>query len=164
MLRGWSKPWLPGAIGGCGLLLAMAFDRVAMLDFPQGALWVLALFALALWVDRLDRNDRLAFGKRLGDASYGTYLWHFPIQLTMVLMLDALPGGRALSQHWEVLAIFVASAIAAGFASHRWFERPAQRAVLAATARLARRRAVPQPETPLSVSAIQPPPSTRSPA
>ena len=165
MLRGWSKPWLPGAIGGCGLLLAMAFDRVAMLDFPQGALWVLALFALALWVDRLDRHDRLAFGKRLGDASYGTYLWHFPIQLTMVLVLDALPGGRALSQHWEVLAIYLAAAVAAGFASHRWFERPAQRAVFAAAARYGRsRQATAYSPAALSVEAIQPPPTTRSPA
>ena len=165
MLRGWSKPWLPGVIGGCGVLLAITFDRVAMLDFPQGALWVLALFALALWVDRLDRNDRLNFGKRLGDISYGTYLWHFPIQLTMVMMLDALPGGRALSQHWEVLAIFVAAAIGAGFASHRWFERPAQRAVLAAAARFApSRRAPAYTPAALSVESIQPPPSTRSPA
>lgn len=170
MLRSWAKPWLLGAIGGCGLLLAMVFDRVAMLDFPQGGLWVLALFALVLWVDRLDRHDRLAFGKRFGDASYGTYLWHFPIQLTIVLVLDMLPGGRALSQHWQVLAIYLAAALAAGFASHRWFERPAQRAVLSAVDRFAQsrrafaRRRGTYLEPALCVPAIQPPPSTRSPA
>ena len=96
---------------------------------------MLALFALALAIDRLDRDDRLGFGKRLGDASYGTYLWHFPIQLVIVMALDALPGGRALSQHWAVLALYLTLSLGAGFASHRWIERPSQRAILRATTR-----------------------------
>ena len=162
LLRGWRWAGLLPVPAAIGLIVALRFDLAPQTNFPYGALWVIALFMLALSIDRLDRKDRLAFGKRLGDASYGTYLWHFPIQLAIVLVLDTLPGGRALSQHWTVLAIFVAAALAAGFASHRWFERPAQRAVLAAAARLTRSR--PYLEAALSVPAIQPPPSTRSPA
>ena len=141
MLRGWARPQVMGGglavAGAAGLVLAARFDSVTALEFPQGGLWVVSLFSLALAIDRFDRDDRLAFGKKLGDASYGTYLWHFPIQLVMVMALDALPGGRALAQHWAVLAVYIAAALAAGFASHRWFERPAQRAVFAAAARLA---------------------------
>ena len=137
LLRGWAKPALLAAIGVAGIALATLFDRVTALEFPQGGLWVLSFFIIALAIDRFDHDDRLAFGKRLGDASYGTYLWHFPIQLVIVMTLDALPGGRALAQHWAVLAVYIAAALAAGFASHRWFERPAQRAVFAAAARFA---------------------------
>lgn len=162
LLRGWQRAWLLVIPAALGLLAALRFDRLPQTAFPYGALWVTGLFLVVLTIDWCDRTDRLAFGKRLGDASYGTYLWHFPIQLGIVLTLDALPGGRALAQHWTLLATFVIAAVAAGFASHRWIERPAQRAVLAAAARLARSRAY--PAAALSVPAIQPPPSTRSPA
>ena len=170
LLRGWHLGWLLPLTAATGLALAFRFERDPQTIFPYGALWVVALFALALAVDWFDRGDRLAFGRKLGDASYGTYLWHFPIQLTIVLVLDRLPGGRALSQHWEVLTIYLIAALAAGFASHRWIERPAQRAVLSAAERFAKsRRASPRrarsyPEPALCVPAIQPPPSTRSPA
>ena len=164
LLRAWNWVWLLPVTAAIGLALASRFDPEPQTIFPYGALWVVSLFALALTIDWFDRADRLAFGRKLGDASYGAYLWHFPIQLTIVLVLDRLPGGRELSQHWGILAIYLAAAIGAGFASHRWFERPAQRAVLAAAARLERGQGVPQPATPLSVSAIQPPPTTRSPA
>ena len=165
MLRGWAWPKALAGMGVAGLVLAARFDVVTALEFPQGGLWIVALFTVALAIDRFDRDDRLAFGKRLGDASYGTYLWHFPIQLTLVMVLDTLPGGRALSQHWAVLAVYLAAALAAGFASHRWFERPAQRAVFAAAARLlpSRPAGIYGPAA-LSVEAIQPPPTTRSPA
>lgn len=170
LLRGWHWGWLLPLTAAIGLALAFRFEADPQTIFPYGALWVVSLFALALAVDWFDRGDRLAFGRKLGDASYGTYLWHFPIQLTIVLVLDALPGGRALSQHWQVLAIYLTAALAAGFASHRWFERPAQRAVLSAADRFAQsrlafaRRRVVYIEPALCVPAIQPPPSTRSPA
>lgn len=132
---------LPLAIAGAsGLALAARFGWPEGFAFPSGGLWVVALFALALAADAADRADRLTLGKRWGDASYGTYLWHFPIQLVIVMALDALPGGRALAQHWAVLLVYLTAALAAGFASHRWFERPAQKAVLAAAGRWAERR------------------------
>lgn len=124
------------AVGGLsGLALAMRFDTVTGFDFPQGALWVLSLFAVALAGEATEGSDGLTIGKRLGDASYGTYLWHFPIQLALVMMLDLLPGGRTLSQNWAVLAVYIALAVGAGFASHRWFEKPAQKAILAMVSR-----------------------------
>lgn len=133
--RLWSRPELLPAIALAGLAAAALLDPVRALAFPHGGLWVLSLFVLVVWIDRLDVSARLAVGRRLGDASYGTYLWHFPIQLAMVLVLDRLPGGRETASHAAVLAFYLAAALAAGFASHRWLERPAQAAILAAAAR-----------------------------
>lgn len=88
-----------------------------------------ALLAM-LAIDAADRRDRLGAARHLGDASYGIYLWHFPLQLALVLLNDTAFGSRAIASQPGFLVFFVGLSIAAGFASHRWFERPAQRLVL----------------------------------
>jgi peptidoglycan/LPS O-acetylase OafA/YrhL len=94
-----------------------------------------ALLAM-LAIDTADRTDRLGAARHLGDASYGIYLWHFPLQLALVLLIDATLGSRAIARQPAFLLFFIGASILAGFASHRWIERPAQRLVL----RLAGRR------------------------
>jgi peptidoglycan/LPS O-acetylase OafA/YrhL len=83
-----------------------------------------------LAIDTADRADRLGVARHLGDASYGIYLWHFPLQLALVLLIDETLGSRAIARQPAFLLFFVGASILAGFASHRWFERPAQRWVL----------------------------------
>jgi len=90
----------------------------------------LAALAAMLAIDLADRGDVLKIGRKLGDASYGIYLWHFPIQLALVLLVDATIGTRMAFRQPVWLVVFVVVSVAAGFASHRWIERPAQRAVL----------------------------------
>ncbi|WP_338467524.1 acyltransferase [Novosphingobium sp. ZN18A2] len=97
-----------------------------------------AVLALAVAVDLADTRRVMRFGKRLGDASYGIYLWHFPLQLLLVL---AIPGVQAAAGRTGFLVFFIACSIMAGFASHALFERPAQRAVLRLFDRLRQRRA-----------------------
>jgi peptidoglycan/LPS O-acetylase OafA/YrhL len=87
------------------------------------------LFA-TLAIDLADRGDALVLGRKLGDASYGIYLWHFPLQLALVLLVDATLGTRMVFRQPVFLVIFLAGSVLAGFASHRWIERPAQRAVM----------------------------------
>ena len=87
------------------------------------------LFA-TLAIDLADKRDLLAFGRQWGEASYGIYLWHFPMQVALVLLIDATLGSRAIAQQPAFLIFFLVAAVAAGFASHRWIERPAQKAVL----------------------------------
>jgi peptidoglycan/LPS O-acetylase OafA/YrhL len=89
-----------------------------------------AALCAVLAIDTTDRSDRLAAARHLGDASYGVYLWHFPIQLLLVLLIDWALGSRGIAQQPAFLAFFVGASVLAGFASHRWFERPAQRLVL----------------------------------
>lgn len=135
------RPAAMSVLGGASVAAAIVWEELRGFDFPNGALWVLGLFLLTLAADAADRADRLTIGKRWGDASYGTYLWHFPIQLMLVMLLDRLPGGRALAEQPAFLALYLALAIGAGFASHRWFEVPAQRAILGFTSRRASGRA-----------------------
>jgi len=89
-----------------------------------------AALCVALAIDLSDPKDRLRLGRKLGDASYGIYLWHFPLQLAIVLVVDATWHTRNVFREPVALIVFVVVAIAAGFASHRWIERPAQRVVL----------------------------------
>lgn len=126
---------LRGVVGQRALLpLAAALGVLALLLNQWGVAGIFirisaifALLVLAVGIDHADRGGRLAFGKALGDASYGIYLWHFPIQLALVLML---PGVRAMAHTASFLAFFIGAACLAGLASHRFIERPAQRWVM----------------------------------
>jgi peptidoglycan/LPS O-acetylase OafA/YrhL len=89
-----------------------------------------AVLSGALAIDLADRSGAFRLGKVLGDASYGIYLWHFPLQLAMVLLVDATLGTRMVFRQPVFLIVFVVGALIAGFASHRWIERPAQRAIM----------------------------------
>lgn len=127
MLRGLIAP---RALIPLGLaLLAVAFvanaGGAAAMAIRLPAIF--AALALAVGIDHLDPEGRLRFGKTLGDASYGIYLWHFPIQLALLILL---PNIRAMAHHPSFLMFFIGAACLAGLASHRWIERPAQRWVM----------------------------------
>ena len=135
MLRGLlaSRALIPLAL----VLVAVAF-AVNMAGGPVFFIRLAAIFALlalAVGIDHLDPAGRLRFGKTLGDASYGIYLWHFPIQLALTLML---PNIRAMAPQPSFLVFFIGSACLAGLASHRWIERPAQRWVMRQGGRFSR--------------------------
>jgi peptidoglycan/LPS O-acetylase OafA/YrhL len=59
----------------------------------------------------------------LGENTYGVYLWHFPIQLTLILLL--LPANvERLAQHGWFLALYIALAVGIARLSFVRFERP----------------------------------------
>lgn len=60
----------------------------------------------------------------LGENTYGVYLWHFPIQLTIILIL--LPGiaPQTVAQNGWFLALFVGLVIAVARVSFVHVERP----------------------------------------
>ena len=66
----------------------------------------LVLF-LMLALDLNDAKGRLQFGQKLGDASYGIYLWHIPIQLTLVLIIDSTGLTRDIAREGWFLILFV---------------------------------------------------------
>ena len=124
--------WLTAFVGA--VLLASTWGWMTNVMPLAEPTLVLGLFLLSLLVDRLDIGNRLAALRSLGDASYGVYLWHFPLQLVVVLALDRLAGSRVVVERPEALLAFIAASVTAGFLSYRFVERPLQRRVLAAWA------------------------------
>ncbi len=129
-LKGWLRPATLGALAAA-LTLAAIWLGAARHSLDGATLaGTFAALAFTLMIDLLDGHDRLAIGRQLGEASYGIYLWHFPLQLALVLAIDALFRSRAIAREPAFMIFFVCAAILAGFASHRWIERPAQRRIM----------------------------------
>ena len=122
-----------GVLAPLAAMLAVAALWLGLSLHWEDSATLAATFAALLAVlaiDTADRDDKLAAARHLGDASYGVYLWHFPIQLMLVLLIDATLGSRGIARQPAFLLFFVGASVLAGFASHRWFERPAQKLVL----------------------------------
>jgi peptidoglycan/LPS O-acetylase OafA/YrhL len=98
--------------------------------FPIIVLFPMTILSLALLeVNRGGLGRRLSF---LGDISYSSYLWHFPLQLAWALVafeLGAAPG--FFLSPW-VLLVFFLNLIAVSLVSYHSLEMPAQRRIRAA--------------------------------
>jgi len=141
-LKGWLRPQ---ALGLLALALAVVAVHLGWTWHSRDGATLAGTFAAlcaALMIDLLDTRDRWSIGRQLGEASYGIYLWHFPIQLALVLGIDALFGSRDIARQPAFMIFFVTAAILAGFASHRWIERPAQRRIMRMAGRLGAARPV----------------------
>jgi peptidoglycan/LPS O-acetylase OafA/YrhL len=51
------------------------------------------------------------------------------LQVALVLLIDATLGSRDIARQPGFLLFFLVLSVGAGFASHRWIERPAQKAI-----------------------------------
>jgi peptidoglycan/LPS O-acetylase OafA/YrhL len=61
-----------------------------------------------------------------GDTTYGTYLWHIPIQISTLIVLDRFVGSREIALHWWFLVAFICLTVAVARLSFIWVERPAR--------------------------------------
>lgn len=85
---------------------------------------VVFLFVLA---EDMFASQRWAAAGGLGDLTYSSYMWHFPIQLAAVTALDLAGVSRSVFESPLLLLAFIAIVFALGALSFRWLERPAQR-------------------------------------
>ena len=106
---------------------AIVFAAGLLAGLP-GIAFVPAGFAALLLALALDRGPvARALGSRplraLGDASYATYLIHYPLlTLYKLAFVD-----RSVQLSWLDAAAFLALVLAASLFIYRWFEKPVQR-------------------------------------
>jgi peptidoglycan/LPS O-acetylase OafA/YrhL len=67
--------------------------------------------------------DRVAF---LGNATYSSYLIHFPMQLAMVIAIDAVGISRRLMMSATALLLYLGFVVFCSLIVYRWFEKPMQ--------------------------------------
>ena len=97
-----------------------AGDIVAALAFA------VLLVALALGPSRWQAPLTNRPARGLGDISYGMYLWHTPIVLSVAALLGI--DGEVENSTWAVVVVLVlAATLLAGWISRRWIEEPAIR-------------------------------------
>jgi peptidoglycan/LPS O-acetylase OafA/YrhL len=119
------------AWGGLAAIVSAAVAYGAATPFPgwAAALPVLGTLAViaAAPTGRCAPTRMLALGpvQRVGDLSYGIYLWHWPL-----LVLTPLWLGRGLSLGDGLLLAMASVALAA--ATERWVENPIRKGVLSA--------------------------------
>lgn len=100
-LIGWIVLSVPLCLAGA-LLLAVAIER------PLGALVARRLH----WI---------------GDSTYGLYLWHVPVQIAALIVLDGVVGSRAAVTSPLFLVAFLCVVAALALLAFRLFEAPMRR-------------------------------------
>jgi peptidoglycan/LPS O-acetylase OafA/YrhL len=128
-------------LAAVGALLAM---HVVHLHFS-----VIVIFAVCLVLSfaRLGEIRAGALFKRaafLGNATYSSYLLHFPIQLALVIAVDAAGYSRAIFFSPTVMVAYLALVIVLSLAVYHLFELPAQKWIRGRAIRL--RSTLPQEE------------------
>ena len=122
--------WLPWLCGALWLLALVAIPLLTTrLQHAYVALLLFPLTIATLALLETQRGRLLRRGAFLGDLSYASYLLHFPLQLAAVCALAALGVDRGVFRSPWALAAFIAVLLALAFASYRFLEMPAQRAL-----------------------------------
>ena len=81
--------------------------------------WTLAAVYLSYWFAyAIPPIGRVV--SRFGDASYGVYIWAFPIQQTLVQEIPSL-------EPWGIIALATPIVLALAYASWHFVERPSLR-------------------------------------
>jgi peptidoglycan/LPS O-acetylase OafA/YrhL len=107
-------------------LQELAIDKLVRLELPlQSTGFVLLACAAESWsLGRVAR--RVAW---IGDNTYGSYLWHVPIQIVALIVLDRFVGSRAVAFSPVFFLGFMTSVMLVARLSFIVFEDPMRRAI-----------------------------------
>jgi len=116
---------------GIGLILgALALAVMPMELLPRACGISLLCGGLVLVVAAIEPYPitRLAAPFRwLGDSTYGIYLWHFPVQLAIVLIVGPVSPSFSLAREPAFLLLSLAATLVIAYASFVWIEQPARK-------------------------------------
>ncbi|MGO4524641.1 acyltransferase family protein [Microvirga sp. 2MCAF35] len=97
----------------------------------SGSLSLVLLFAGAVMLTASLDGLGISFGKQaaqwLGDTTYGTYLWHVPVQITIVTMLDLMLVPREIANSKIFFVAYILTVLVIARASFRFIEEPARK-------------------------------------
>ncbi|HTO27631.1 MAG TPA: acyltransferase family protein, partial [Devosia sp.] len=121
------KGWLLGALVAllavAGLGVTLYWGEWGWRIFGITGMFGALFLMLAKWQDRapawLDRSCEW-----LGENTYGVYLWHFPIQLTLMVLLMPAIKTQNIAQNGWFLALFFVLTVTVARVSYVYFERP----------------------------------------
>ncbi|MDP9875629.1 acyltransferase family protein [Agrobacterium tumefaciens] len=112
-----------------GLLPQMRFYNVQFFLFPP-------IVLLVGWLDfKPSVQARLKPLKWFGDTTYSSYLWHFPIQVMILIAFSYFEIGTTIFESSITLMVWVAGMVAISHFSFIHIERPLQKLCQAAYAR-----------------------------
>lgn len=104
-----------------GFSFALLGDHRRELSIPLlivGLVWLGCACEAANWGQFAGR------AKWIGDNTYGSYLWHIPIQIAVVIALDWFGVARNIALNWWFLAIFVVTVNVVARLSFLYIEKP----------------------------------------
>ncbi|WEJ98349.1 MAG: acyltransferase [Candidatus Sphingomonas phytovorans] len=130
IVAGKKSRWLaiPG-IAGLGLVAALLVVHPAI-GVPK--LMPAILPSLFLIICSVESSHLVLpkWARAIGDMTYGVYLWHVPLMLTAMLVLDGIIGSRRIVLQPGFLIAYAAVIALIGALSFYLIERPAKRALM----------------------------------
>lgn len=96
----------------------LVFDSVTI------PLFCLSILFACCGLEALSVGDHIHRARWIGDSTYGTYLWHIPIQIVALIAFETFdPARSVIRQPWWLFA-FLATVVAVARLSFLYFERP----------------------------------------
>ncbi len=119
--------WIGALCGASNTEFLRGMPGIRGLPMPFEVLVVFPLTILSLAIVESYRGHLGRRFSALGDISYSSYLWHFPLQLLFVSVVSASGLENSVFRDSSVLILYFVVLISVSWLSFRYFEVPAQR-------------------------------------